>query len=210
MSFIPAWRPSRFSRSLSTMPRARRARPSIDIGTRVQSIPGPGEKPQTFETIEKIPARVEWNALKPRMSRVSMPKFGTKSVYLKGIATNLKPGDALLLVGQEREQMTRQRAMGFSPDCQSRPSTPKEIARASNGPRVWERPSPHQVLPAAEPKFYALRQRAALFGANAPHPATLSDQTLAHYGQAASADWPFSISGQTIDLDTTYPAIVQQ
>src|SRR4029450_7470074 len=40
---------------------------SIDIGTKVQSVPGPGEKPQTFETIEKIEARPEWSALKPQI-----------------------------------------------------------------------------------------------------------------------------------------------
>ena len=103
----------------------------------------------------------------------------------------------------------RQRALGFSPDCQRELSTPKEIARASNGHEGLGTTSPHQVLPAAEPKFYALRQRASLFGANAPHPATLSDQTLAHYGQLPSSDWTFSISGQRIDLDSTYPAILR-
>ena len=182
---------------------------TIDIGTRVQSIPGPGEKPQTFETVEKIDARVEWNALKPRMSRVNVPKFGARSVYLKGIATNLKPGDALLLVGKEREQQ----------DAGSERWDFRRIANVivdteGNRTRVeWDEGlgtlSPHQVLPAAEPKFYALRQRASLFGANAPHPATLSDQTLTHYGQQASSDWTFSISGQSIDLDNTYPAILR-
>jgi hypothetical protein len=179
---------------------------TIDIGTRVQSIPGPGEKPQTFETIEKITVPVAWNSLRPRMSRASVPKFGTRWVYLKGTATNLQPGDALLFVGKERENDPGSERWDF-----------RRIAKvdtSAEGTRVeWAEglgtSSPHQVLPAAEPKFYALRQRAALFGANAPHPATLSDQTLTHYGQAASADWPFSISGQTIDLDTTYPAIVQ-
>src|SRR5437899_7064643 len=34
----------------------------IPAGTRVQSIPLPGGLPQTFETIETVPARVEWNA----------------------------------------------------------------------------------------------------------------------------------------------------
>ena len=39
---------------------------TVDIGTKVQSVPGPDEKPQTFETIEKITACVAWNAIKPR------------------------------------------------------------------------------------------------------------------------------------------------
>ncbi len=36
---------------------------TVDIGTKVQSVPGPDEKPQTFETVEKITARVECNAI---------------------------------------------------------------------------------------------------------------------------------------------------
>src|ERR1700742_1742630 len=36
----------------------------IPVGTKVQSLPGPGELPQTFETIEKFIARKEWNAIK--------------------------------------------------------------------------------------------------------------------------------------------------
>ena len=181
----------------------------IDIGTRVQSIPGPGEKPQTFETIERITARLEWNALKPKMTRASIPKFGDRSVYLKGIATNLKPGDAILLVGKERENDPGSERWDFR-----RLAKVTTDAEANRTRIEWNEglgtTLPHQVLPASEPKIYALRQRAALFGANAPHPATLSDQTLGHYNQAANADWSFSISVQTIDLDTTYPAIVEQ
>ncbi len=181
----------------------------IDIGTKVQSIPGPGEKPQTFETVEKITARLAWNALRPKMSRASIPKFGDRWVYLKGIAANLKPGDAILLVGKERENDPGSERWDF------RRVTRVSADAEANRTRIeWAEglgtTLPHQVLPASDPKIYALRQRAALFGANAPHPATLSDQTLGHYSQAAGADWSFTISGQTIDLDTTYPAIVEK
>jgi predicted phage baseplate assembly protein len=41
----------------------------IPRGTRVQSVPGQGELPQPFETVEDITARVEWNALRPRQLR---------------------------------------------------------------------------------------------------------------------------------------------
>ncbi|MBK9014738.1 MAG: hypothetical protein IPM82_12020 [Saprospiraceae bacterium] len=40
----------------------------IEPGTRVQSIPAQDEEPQNFETIERIEARAEWNAMKPRQS----------------------------------------------------------------------------------------------------------------------------------------------
>ena len=184
---------------------------TIDIGARVQSIPGPGEKPQTFETIEKIEARLEWNALKPKLTRVNIPQFGTKSLYLKGIASNLKPGDAFLLVGTERENHPRSERWDF------RRISKVETDNAGNRTRIeWLEglgaTSPETVLPSADPKFYAMRQRAALFGFNAPHPKTLSDQTLKHYGLDTDSppDWTFTISDQTIDLETTYPAIVVQ
>ncbi|HSQ12364.1 MAG TPA: hypothetical protein VLM90_05075, partial [Candidatus Deferrimicrobium sp.] len=88
--------------SLDTAPGAP-AQTYIDAGTRVQSIAGPNEKPQTYETIEKVEARVAWNALTAQRSEVRVPVFGDRFLYLKGIATNLRAGDAILLVGKERE-----------------------------------------------------------------------------------------------------------
>lgn len=74
---------------------------TIDKGVKVMSIPGQNEKPQTFETIEKIEARAEWNELKPRLTELKIPDKGSKEVYLKGTATGLKPGDGLLFVGKD-------------------------------------------------------------------------------------------------------------
>jgi len=76
----------------------------IDKGTKVQSIPGPGEEAQLFETVEKIEARPEWNELKPRKTEPKAPVFGAEVIYLKGTSTNLKQGDGLLFVGEEREK----------------------------------------------------------------------------------------------------------
>jgi uncharacterized phage protein gp47/JayE len=42
---------------------------TVPAGTRVRSIPGPGETPQTFETSEEVEARIEWNELKPKLTR---------------------------------------------------------------------------------------------------------------------------------------------
>ncbi|MBS0150799.1 MAG: putative baseplate assembly protein [Nitrospira sp.] len=76
--------------------------PSVTIpaGARVQSIPGPGELPQTFETSEELDARASWNKLKPRLTR---PQRITpdnvdmlKTVYFEGTATGLKPNDVVL------------------------------------------------------------------------------------------------------------------
>ena len=46
-----------------------RHRITVPAGTRAQSLPGPGELPQFFETAEELEASAEWNALKPLQSR---------------------------------------------------------------------------------------------------------------------------------------------
>lgn len=182
---------------------------TVDAGTKIQSIPGPDEKPQTFETIEKIEARVEWNALTPLMTMKFLPQFGDTHVFLKGTAANLKPGDAILLVGAEREADPGSERWDFR-----RVTTVTPDFAAGRTLVEWANPlgttTPHVVLPSANPKIYALRVRASLFGFNAPHPLTLSNDTRGNYGFKDGSDWTFTISSQTIDLDTTYPGILAQ
>jgi hypothetical protein len=181
---------------------------TVNIGTKVQSVPGPDEKPQTFETVEKITARVEWNALRPQTTQTFVPKFGDTHVYLKGTATNLKPGDAILLVGPEREADSDSERWDFRRVTKVTPDFDANRTRldwAEGLGTAW----PHFVLPSANPKVYALRVRASLFGFNAPHPLTLSNDVRSHYGFTDGSDWSFKINDQTIDLDTTYPGILK-
>jgi hypothetical protein len=85
----------------------------IPQGTRSQSVPGPGETPQSFETSDDLDARSAWNNLQVRLTRpqfITLPTdespvadSGTDAttrdtLYLDGISTNLKSGDALLIV----------------------------------------------------------------------------------------------------------------
>jgi predicted phage baseplate assembly protein len=80
----------------------------IPLGTRAQSTPGPGELPQSFETFEPLPARSDWNVIKPRMTR---PQHITEdnaqiinTLYFDGISTNLQPNNKLLFVFEETDQ----------------------------------------------------------------------------------------------------------
>ena len=66
---------------------------TLEPGLRVQSIPGPGEQPQTFETVEEIEARPEWNAMAATQTQPS-PGLSSTSAWLDGIGLNLKVGDA--------------------------------------------------------------------------------------------------------------------
>ncbi len=82
---------------------------SVDIpaGTQAQSVPGPGELPQYFETSAVLPARDVWNSLQPRLTRPQLITWdgdavydarNIDTIYLDGTSTNLNPNDALLLV----------------------------------------------------------------------------------------------------------------
>lgn len=93
----------------------------IPAGTRAQSIPGAGELPQFFETSDVLTARDTWNAMKPRLTRpqlISPPTLQgaipavtdanvIDTVYFDGIATNLKAGDALMILSGGKPLLRR-------------------------------------------------------------------------------------------------------
>ncbi len=71
---------------------------TIPQGARVNSIPGPGEQMQAFETSEPLDARAEWNAIKPRLTQPqSAASIAANGLYLQGTATKLKANDPLLV-----------------------------------------------------------------------------------------------------------------
>ena len=60
---------------------------TLEPGLRVQSIPGPGEQPQTFETVEEIEARPEWNAMAATQTLAQPPAIVDASAWLDGSAS---------------------------------------------------------------------------------------------------------------------------
>ena len=91
---------------------------TIPAGSRANSIPGPGEAMQAFESSQDLPARPAWNELHPRMRRAQ----GADSViadglYLAGTATGLAPNDALVLdLGTGQVQAVRVKLATADPD----------------------------------------------------------------------------------------------
>lgn len=69
----------------------------LEAGLKVQSVPGPGESAQVFETVEPIDASPAWNALRPRLTARQTVAAGSTELRLEGLATGLKKGDALLI-----------------------------------------------------------------------------------------------------------------
>ncbi len=179
----------------------------IPAGTQTQSVPPQGSSPQTFETSADIPAKADWNALQVQTGIPWTPHANDTSVYLRGTATQLQPGDFILIVGDERAGSNADPHWDLrvvtvvQPDSINR-RTYIAWAEGLGGGGV----GPSQ----SNPKVYALRQRAALYGYNAINPSML-DVTNTRIGSllnATQTEWAnFYLSG-SIDLDSAYPKIV--
>ncbi len=187
---------------------------TIGVGTKVMSVPGQDEKPQTFETIEKIEALAEWNALKPRMTVPQEIDRGTDRIYLKGTDTQLQPGDAILIVGDHRVQWAGSERWDFR-IVQTVTRYDKEKYTLV----TWEECIGHDaptIEPADNPRVFAFRKRAALFGHNAPDWRAMSEEIKNAYNpkkRNQRTRWPdFEIQTTEkclIDLDAVYPAILE-
>lgn len=175
---------------------------TIEKGIKVQSIPGPGEKPQTFETVEQVEARPEWNALKPRLTELRYPVSGDTHLYVKGVTTNLKAGDPLLIVGEER-------AAGRGADNWEFRRISAVEADATNDRTLvrWDEPLSNRiprVEPHKGPKVYALRIRASLFGFNAPAWNALPVALRVGEAAPAGAPEPKFLPGAYVGRDTSW------
>ena len=200
---------------------------TIPAGTRVQSTPAQGQTPQTFETSSDILAKADWNALPVQTGRPWEPKFGETSVYLSGTSTQLNPGDAILVVGDERaSKSTSSKAWDVRIVTSVAPD-------GANGRTLvtWSEGLGHggQGPAHKNPTFYALRQRASLFGYNAIQPLMLAKKTLSALTAAnqiagSPPEWLFdvdtvadpnfvdpstySLSGEgVVDLDGVYAKV---
>lgn len=186
---------------------------TIPKGTQVQSVPAQGQTPQTFETSADILAKADWNALAVQTGVTWAPQTGDTAVYLQGTTTQLQPGDAILVVGDERLQ-----GIG-SQRWDLRLVTEVETDSIKNRTHVtWSEglgDAAAGVAPASSnPKFYALRQKAALFGYNAINPLMLTPKIRTQLcGLLSGNEWKFGISSADggnlateglVDLDVVY------
>ncbi len=66
----------------------------IPAGTRVQSVPGPGQSPQVFESSSSITAMIAANAIPAVTSQPWQLFGGDTSTWIAGTANNINVGDA--------------------------------------------------------------------------------------------------------------------
>jgi hypothetical protein len=191
---------------------------ALEAGLEVTSVPGPGETPQTFETVEAIEARPQWNAMRAMPDEHRPPGFGAVQTWLQGTSTQLKVGDVVVFVGPEfaanpnSDRWDRRVLTAVEPDDDHQRT---RIA--------WHEPlgsvTPAQ-LPANPPTVHAMRARAAIFGHNAPDWPGMSDEFKAAYlglespddlTEAQRKEWPnydiFAPGGEGLSI-TAYVAAV--
>ena len=184
---------------------------TLEPGLKVQSVPGPNEKPQTYESAEAVDARPAWNAMRPWMSKPVTPALGHTQAWLAGVANNLKPGDALLVVGDEFDTDANRTSNRWD-FCILDSVTP--YAGDERTLVTWSRKlggAPWTSDPPANPRLYALRKHAAAFGHNAPMWLSMSAEFRGNYPEGDAdktkmTEWPgyaLSPAGDGyVDLDS--------
>lgn len=107
----------------------------IAAGSRSQSVPGPGERPQTFETTNDLAARGAWNRLRPQLTLPPAITRDTSCFAVEGVASGLKANDVLLLSAAD-ESRTVRRVAAVEPDLASTTTlvTLTDAAPAGAGP----------------------------------------------------------------------------
>lgn len=165
------------------------SRVTLEPGISVQSVPGSGEEPQTFETVERLDeARPEWNGLRPPLRAPGRPRAGDTVTHLAGVDNDLKVGDALLFVGSDFDEDAKSEAWDF------RVLEAVSIDVESDSTAVrWNRPLGDALSPAPdfERRVYALRRRAGVLA------------TPVALGATGAVSTPPAVPG-TITLDAVH------
>lgn len=189
---------------------------TLPVGLRVQSIPGPGETPQLFETVEEVEARPEWSSLPVVRTRPHLPVMGRVDAWLTGTGLGLARGTPLLLASDD--------LVGDRWDVRLLTEVVEHAAagvthvRWRPGLGSW---NPFN-RPADVPAAHVLRKRLAVFGHQAPGWASMSATFRLDYrtqfepDEPDTGEWPrFTAVRQLgedrveVDVDGAHPDIVR-
>jgi uncharacterized phage protein gp47/JayE len=191
----------------------------VPAGTKVQSLPGPNETPQVFETLADFTAKRSWVALRPQQREAYSIASTSTSLLLKGVSTNIQAGDGILLAGTD--------GSGNAAAVFRRVQQVTKDPAGASTTAVWDTPFGSAGFTPTE--AYVLRTRAQLFGYNAPdwtaQPSSVQTAYKArHLASGASyenkTEWPgFTLAqagtsygndnpAKTIWLDGLHPEIV--
>lgn len=183
----------------------------IPEGTRVQSVPRPGQTPQVFETAGGLTALIECNAIPPRLSAAWQLNSGDSSIWIQGTDNNLHVGDWLLFTSSQFDTSDPWNSGGWDYHVITSVSTDPI---SGNTFVTWDSPLLLWYFASVSySQIYVFRKKAALFGVQAPDPRTLSTtgnniSSLTGWPSAGPGDWSFNYAGNSqINLDSSYPGL---
>lgn len=197
---------------------------TIPAGTRVQSVPGPGQTPQVFETSSDIVALIKQNQMAVQTSIPWGLSQGQTSIWIDGTSNNINPGDALLFVNQalHEQGLSGSTETGAQADFQFVSSVQVNL-QSKQTLVVWDKKLTWPSNDDATAYIYVLQKRAALFGAQSIDPRALTVTTTPPSGLPyvtgwpggssntgpAKADWTFTaaFTSPAINLDASYPGL---
>lgn len=176
----------------------------LDPGIAVMSLPPEGELPQTFETVERIEAYAEYNQIPARQGTAHRIENDVDDVWLEGIATRLEPGHRIVVADPRRRLSWWRRYHA---------ARVTEVAVDPAGQRTWVRFAPPVTgfttsSQTTSPLVIAFRQRAGVFGHNAPEFGAVGRSTrvgvmvasgmtaLAARARPLAAGWPEFLLGE--------------
>ncbi|AFY57592.1 hypothetical protein Riv7116_5196 [Rivularia sp. PCC 7116] len=141
----------------------------VPQGTPVMSIPTTDDEvPQTFETSAEILTHLDWNSIQPRLSKPQVIAENINQIYLEGTSTQLQPGDWVLLVGNQEQDI----------ETYLLNLTAVELSADNNYTLIsWEKQLPQAIKSRLRnPEIFAFRNSASLFGKNAPNWEDMPDE----------------------------------
>jgi hypothetical protein len=178
----------------------------IPAGSRVQSVPKPGQSPQVFETSSDLTGLIDQNAI-PAQSTIPWGlNLGDKSLWLKGTANSLSVGDGILFVSQALHAG----AAAGSADFHFITAVTID-SNSGNTLIEWDQPLDWPTSNDNSAYLYVFRKKAGLFGSPALDPRALTKAHLSGVpGYWAGHDWKFSSPASQINLDASYAGLAPQ
>jgi predicted phage baseplate assembly protein len=191
----------------------------VPAGTPVQSVPGPGELPQTFETPEDLELRPAWNRIPAVDSRPQTVEAGDTEVWIRGAAA-VRPGDTVLVTfgsaapgvvidGGDRHELRTVQAVVADPagfPGWTRLDLDEPLVAADD---------PQGLLPRGAVEVHAFRDRLRLFGWSAPDPNLLvvdgknpPGSSDADPNSPVPYEWTEYGVEDPLDVDGDHPAIL--
>jgi len=189
----------------------------IQAGSRVQSVPGPGQTAQIFETSADLTAVIGWNAL-PAQTTAPWQLTGSDT-WITGTANSINVGDALLFVQAQNGQPS---AAGPADFHYVTAVTPDPVS--GNTHIWWDGPlsglsgtGPGGAIGPGDAALYVFRKKAALYGQLAPSPQVLSGPhvqdipgyhiEVIHDRSVPVWNYCYDQGSYQINLDASYPGL---